>query len=80
MLKMLIVMVILLSASIVNAGEIEGIAANEIVRKGKIIGSAQSKSQAVWQLLIQYKRELYSCMVVFNDSGIDVRFCWTSEN
>lgn len=56
---------------------IEGSAAENVVENGTILGSGLADSRAVWQLLIKYRRDLYSCLVVFNPAGMQVRSCWT---
>ena len=56
---------------------IEGSAAENVVENGTILGSGLADSRAVWQLLIKYRRDLYSCLVVFKSDGMEVRQCWT---
>lgn len=66
----------LLIASPSLSARIEGSEANMIVRNGSIIASGIKNHLAAWQLLIKYRRNLYSCFVVFNDDGMEVRWCW----
>ena len=75
-MRLFIFLFCLFMASPVLSERIEGSAADNIVKNGTIVGSGIESNIATWQLLIKYRRNLYSCLVIFNDAGMDVRFCW----
>ena len=58
------------------AERIEGQAAEKIVKNGEIIAGGID-SIAKYAVLVKYKRKLYNCFLVFNDAGLQVRFCWS---
>ena len=76
-MRVFIFLFCLFITSPVLSERIEGSAADNIVKNGTIVGSGVERNIATWQLLIKYRSNLYSCLVIFNDAGMDVRFCWT---